>query len=282
MVSVMSQVADLFHIPSFRNSRLHSSERIPLMNHNASVERYGQQRIAKDPEAINSLIRYLEPGVQYQKHYLTKPDVNTGDTKTGLVHFVGLEDVPMGDWDWRGASHPTGDPQIESLGEAYDRLDKYTTDNPDSRWQVYLTPGGVRSWEVGRRVTPEQFRNEGSFNEDHLNIDPMYAAITVQGRLAPQYPKETNPAFWSRISGKPGRPDDFVAYPLNTIGRGDIDPYNARLIQEYHDKPIQQVLAKEGINPHKAALELLNKHLATVPRKWAIPVEQRLERQGLI
>lgn len=233
----------------------------------------------------------LEPGVHYKQEWI-KDKYNPGWNAQGIpngknVDFIKFAKVPMGDWDWNDAIHSSEAVTIDHLGDVYDRLVRFTHDNPSSKWQTYLTPGGVRAFEVAQNFTPKEFNDAGYF--ETLAIDPVYqrmAQSTVipfdQHKYKGLYPRQ---GWNARISGKPGRPDDFVAFPLGTVGDALTNPYNQRLIDSYHDLPIMRSMVNDGMEPYKmptSGLKLLEYHLSTVPRQYAAPIEQRLQTMGVI
>jgi hypothetical protein len=287
--------------------------------------RRGEELYAKE---LNFPKAMVEPGVWFKRDYIkNKSDqriLDDGRPNGAYVDFYGTAKVPMGDWDFPDAIHHDSSVTIKNLGDTYQSVKEYTNRNPDSLWQMYLTPGGVRGFEIAEQYTPRQFM--GGVDPDspnnkfaQLNIDPNYAkmavAIDVPGSQMQRVPspqevirgvsaKELwNPkaiapeelgtnlnqptqAFHARVSSKPGRAEDFVAYPLGTIGTGITNPYNQRILDEYHDLPIMRSQLLDGMKPGtlpKSGIELLDEHLRTVPdRNWSNSVEQRLERLGLI
>ena len=65
------------------------------------------------------------------------------------------------------------------------------------------------------------------------------------------------PAFSSRISRKPGRPQDWAAQPLLTLTGSDAlaDPVSLQRVRQYHDEPIRQAyLTANGVNPGALAM----------------------------
>jgi hypothetical protein len=288
-------------------------------------ERQGQQLYAKE---LNYPRVMIEPGVYSNRDYIrNKLDTRTlddGRPNGSYVDFYGTKNVPMGDWDFPDAIHHDSSVTINNLGDTYQSVKEYTNRNPDSLWQMYLTPGGVRGFEIAEQYTPRQFMggvDPSSPNNrfSQLNIDPNYAKMAVAidvpssplkripspqevmrgladdqlwDRKAIAYDNfgtninQPTQAFNARISSKPGRQEDFVAYPLGTIGSGIVNPYNQRILDTYHDLPIMRSQMQDGIKPGilpRSGLDLLDQHLRTVPdRQWAANVEQRLERLGLV
>lgn len=249
------------------------------------------------PKDVGLPQQLLEPGVIYRRDWLgnkfdqfARPD---GLPNGGYVDFISTDRVPMGDWDFPESTHPDSSITIRNVGDVYDKLHGYTVDNPDSRWQVYLTPGGVRAFDIAREIKPRDFNAgnkyavRGDFKE--LAIDPNYAKMAVN-KINPTritkydmlYPSQ---GWAARISGKPGRADDFVAFPLGEVGTGIVNPYNRRILDEYHDLPIMRSMMQDGMTPNKlpsSGLELLNYHLDSIPNNYKFGIEQNLERMGIL
>ncbi len=275
--------------------------------------------------------RLLEPGVTYRRDWLadklnphTRPDGLPGG---GYVDFIDTRNVPMGDWDFPDKIHDPSSVSIENLGNVYDSLDRYTTDNPNSSWQVYLTPGGVRAFELGQQYTPRQFAGGGLYRKNNpnnrfvqLNIDENYGKIATNkgnlkrknipadelqalvdrndlSALAPWNLNQFDPndfgddilnptqSWAARVSGKPGRPEDFVAFPLSRVGTGIVNPYNQRIVDEYHDLPIMRSMLNDGMTPRRlppTGMELLEYHLNTVPNNYKFGIEENLARMGIM
>jgi len=257
----------------------------------------GRQQVS--PSDVGTIPVMLEPGVRYQQQWLgnklqpgTRPD---GLPQGKFVDFVNFDKVPMGDWDFPDAIHPESSISISNMGDVYDSLIKNTTDNPNLLWQVYLTPGGVRAFQMGEQATPKEYMQKGYLKsvvkdpENSLNVDRNYANMAVKQanptripKYEGLYPKQT---WSSRISSKPGREEDFVAYPIGTVGEGLVSPYNRRIIDTYHDAPIMRSMMNDGMQPGvlpKSGLDLLEWHLASVPRTYRDGIEQNLENLGLI
>lgn len=251
--------------------------------------RAGQPLKASDVDYVQSV---LEPGVYYSKNWLPNKS-NPGTLENGLpnggyVDFVRTHAVPMGDWDWPDNTyHSNHSVTIRHLGDVYDRLERFTSDNPNSLWQTYLTPGGVRAFEMGDRYTPKGFAAAGHF--DALSVDPFYEKLAIRPIAPPKefsspllYPEQS----WSaRVSGKPGRTDDFVAFPLGTVGKAPIHSYNRRIIDTYHDLPIMRSMVNDGMQIGTlptSGITLLEQQLSTVPRRFAVPIERRLQAMGVI
>jgi hypothetical protein len=182
--------------------------------------------------------------------------------KYAPVEYVGNPNVPMGDWDWPDKIHDSRSISIENLGNVVDNLRRETTQDPNALWRLYMTPGGVRGFNVGERMTPGEMHNRGVF--DRLQIDKLYHENAVMPQYTlPGYPRN---AFHARISEKPGRPDDFVAYYLTDVGQGMPVPKSMRYIEKYHDIPIAHNVAQQGMATAlpQSGIELLEQQLKTI------------------
>jgi hypothetical protein len=203
-----------------------------------------------------------EPGVHYKID--TKP---TGDQ----VEYIGYYKVPTMDWDWPDPIHPDAAVNIENLGDAYQRVEEYAAKNP-STWGMYMTPGGIHAINMTEQATPIQFNQSKGF--DILQPDPLYQGL-VQRKY---YPATTEgPGEWTmRTSAKPERDEDFIGHFLGTIGDAPINPQNFRLINQYHDIPIQQNLLETGLTPGilpPSGIELLERQLQSIPQKYRKKIE---------
>lgn len=309
-----------------------------LLQAKAMWEQQMQERsqlISANEKSLNpSMVNYpqalVEPDVWYQRAYLNDKlnpsTLENGLPAGGFVDFIRTAKVPMGDWDFPDAIHHESSVSIKHAGDTYDALSGYTQDNPNSLWQVYLTPGGVRAFDLAEQYTPRQFAGGGLYKKNNplnkfaqLNIDENYGKISANRgniknrtftpeeiaeivnnnqleKLAPwninkadpidfgEDPLAPNQAWSARISGKPGRKEDFVAYPLGTVGTGIVNPYNRRIVDTYHDMPIMRSMMQDGMQPGvlpTSGLELLNKHIDTIPTKYRVGIEQNLERMGV-
>lgn len=228
----------------------------------------GMAQYANRP--VQSLYKVPEPGVALRREMMTKK----GETKP--VYFTDLDRVPMGDWDFPDDIHVKSSINIEHMGDVYDRLNRTVQDKPDSRYRVYLTPGGVRAFDLANDFTPQQYKELGFF--DSLKVDPNYERFALDRRLPIiQRPFLSNETFASRVSGKPSRPEDFVAFPIDVIGQGLPNPENVRLISTYHDAPISKAIAREGVAPlPDSGKELLVTQLATLDPRDARRIQDRL------
>lgn len=227
----------------------------------------------------------LEP---QQAYYTTKLDEYRnadGHMVSHPIHFIGLRDTPMGDWDWQDPAHKVQNSiTIENAGDAYDRIQRYTRYNPDSQFELYLTPGGMRAWDVGKKKQIENY----SMDADFMQIDPNYIELGSNPRKLPNTTEPmSQPAFWSRISGKPGRVNDnkdFVALYLGNIAGSDSMPRPSakRQVQNYHDEPIQRYLQMRNLDPLESAEnnhdKLLSRNIGTLPKSFR---QQVRERYGL-
>lgn len=211
-----------------------------------------------------------------------RTNVNWKYDPKNQIEVIGFNDVPMQDWDFPDSIHQAQAITINDLGDVYPRLKDYA-DRNNQAWRLYATPGGVRAFNLTDARMPRSPASENFFDftttgadyQRQLNSDPLY------GRFS----RDQN-RWNSRISGKPTRDADFVAYPLGTVGRGLPDPRNIDLVHRFHDVPIMENRYVSGMAPNavpeQAAQDIVNRHLTKVPRSFAAPVERRFERLGLI
>ena len=199
--------------------------------------------------------QYRPPGMGAQK-----------DQRGTVVEFINLPNTPMMDWDTPGPYHADRNATVRHLGDVEELIQSYTAKNPDSRIQLYQTPGGFRAWEVGRRTSVANFKPD--FEE--LKVDPDYALISQAGLGRTVDGVDIDPpGFRSRISHKPGRAD-WVAQPIATFGAEIPDPTSYNLVRTLHDEPIRRAYLKQsGVSPD--AIAALKENLSTA--------SQALQRQ---
>jgi hypothetical protein len=226
--------------------------------------------------------KLLEPGVIYRVEWIPSRK-RVGEEICGLpkgkfVEFVSTSSIPMGDWDFPEDTHHPTSITIKNVGDVYKRLIAYTKQH-NSLWKVYLTPGGVRAFDISRNINSKEFKKDFK----SLNIDPCYARLAmnqprpdVYSKIPKYnllYPKQS----WAfRLSGKPNRKNDFVALYLGTVGNGKALSYNSRIVKEYHDKPIQKYCRQNNIDLDFAK-ELATKHLDSIPLQFRSSIQKQIE-----
>ena len=187
--------------------------------------------------------------IQYKRQHRPARG-GSADTLGTTLEFIKLADTPMMDWDVPDPRHLDRNVTVRHLGDVEELLRQYVGSHPESRIQLYQTPGGFRAWELGEKFTPEQFQDR--FQQ--LKVDPDYAALSRTGRNWNVRGVAVDPpGFSSRISHKPGR-SDWVAQPIATFGEGMPDPTSLELVRELHDEPIRRsYLGPSGVNPQAVA-----------------------------
>jgi len=200
----------------------------------------------------------ISDDIHYKRQYKPAGMGANQDERGTVVEFINLPNTPMMDWDTPGPYHADRNATVRHLGDVEELIENYTANNPDSRIQLYQTPGGFRAWDVGQRMNVSDFKPH--FEE--LKVDPDYALIsqTGLGRTVDGVDIDP-PGFRSRISHKPAR-TDWVAQPIATFGAETPDPTSYRLVQELHDDPIRRAYpTQSGVSP--AAIAALKEHLPT-------------------
>jgi hypothetical protein len=207
-----------------------------------------------------STIRSLEPGV------LEKIEHQKGDLK-----IVGNTHLPMVDFDWPDAIHPGESITIKDAGDATQRLLQHTLENPESKFRVYMTPGGVHAFDMSKRVTPREYFNDPQVAA--MDPDVFYARMSKQLARAPGMAGPQEGIFWTRTSPKPQREGDFVGLYVGDIGEGIAHPASTRQLTQYHDQPIAQYQAGK----EEEIKQVLAQQLATIdPRikeRWGKQLE---------
>lgn len=220
-------------------------------------------------------VRYpIAPDIHYKRQFkpVTGPARRDSKQPGTIVEYIGLTDTPMMDWDTPGPSHADRNVTIRNLGDVEDLIEDYVSRHPQSRLELYQTPGGFRAWETGERMTVQDFQPR--FEE--LKVDPDYALLsnTGFGRTVRGVPIDP-PSFRSRVSHKPGR-TDWVAQPIATFSGSDAlpDPRALALVEAFHDKPIRdRYLTQGGVNP--SAVRLLQNQLPSASNALQSKLRQR-------
>jgi hypothetical protein len=210
------------------------SRNLEVITPNRNMRDYIPQSAGSNP-AFDDLI--LHQVAQYP----TKP-----------IEIVGSKQVAMQDWDWPDDGHIAKNAiTVNNLGDVYESMNRFTTDNPDELWRMYVTPGGVRAFDMAsQRPAYKAFDLQGQ-----LNSDPLYAQLT------------DNTGFWgARISPKMGREGDFVALPIGQMGTGQRLPSNVDYIKRFHDVPIlENRVVNDQAQIPESAFALLEKQAGTLP-----------------
>ena len=143
------------------------------------------------------------------------------------VQFTACDSIPMLDWDWPNIGHKTDECiTISCLNDVLVEIKKYLERHPYQSVRIYVTPGGVRAFFLGKQMTVEEFFGAGE--GDTMNADPMYVGLCHRRGNFPV-----------RVSPKPNRPGDFVASYVCTLG-AEPDGEMLRMLNAYHDKPIKR------------------------------------------
>jgi hypothetical protein len=149
---------------------------------------------------------------------------------------------------------------------------------------MYLTPGGVRAWNLTSSLAPDDLAHiqtptgrlqapVARVYEKSLGSDPLYSRFSQKSGI-----------WASRLSGKRGRSNDFIAYPLTRIGTAPPNPKNVELVRRYHDIPIVENRYVSGASERTPpqVIELFRNQLRGLPSTLVDPVGQRLTTQGML
>jgi hypothetical protein len=190
--------------------------------------------------------------------------------KTGPIEIGGFNKVPMIDIDTPNMAHFKDEYVTASgPGEALEQIMQLLQDKKVSSQRLYLTPGGVRSFELGEQMSPQEWWAK------HPVGDPGYRKLSAEsrrvgGRLIPA-------GFTFRTSPKMIRENDFVAALLGTVSRPGAKklPENERLVGKYHDRRIKQNI---GSTQEAATKNQLAAIIKDIPK----PLREQVLRRYLL
>lgn len=152
------------------------------------------------------------------------------------IQITAFHQIPMGDWDWPNEGHKTDKCiTISCLKDVIDRLKVYLEAHPYQSVRLYVTPGGVRGFFLGKPLTVEEFfsNKEGGRT---LDIDPLYQGLC----------ERTN-SFRVRTSPKLNRKNDWVAIHIGDFGAKP-NQSMLNLLKKGHDARIKEALSKVKSN----------------------------------
>ena len=175
-----------------------------------------------------------------------------------LMHVEENKYVPMLDFDYTDdyMHSAIGSANVRHAGEAIDAVKRLARDHPESLWDLYLTAGGTRAFNVGKRQGASPLSALGSKFLDDPAVDRWYSGFSKDRNL-----------FATRITPKGERAEDFVAQRVGRYGTGKENPAARGLIREMHDNYITQYLKKYGLKDERFAkgfLEEFEKQLRSV------------------
>jgi hypothetical protein len=256
-----------------------------LKEFNSKPEYLFAHTISTAPKSVagpNATHYALTPNVNYKIQQKLTASADGKSSTPSELGIVGLRQVPMGDWDWADDIHPDSSVSIEKVEDVLERLTKRTKDYPSENYRVYVTPGGVRAYEVGGMPgSPEISEKLGFFKPTYaggMGIDPNYRTATLAESGAKNAIDKR--VFNARITGKAERiadgNRDFVAYHLTNVGKGDINPRKQSLVTNYHDIPIKKHTAELGVQIDDNVQKILDKHLGNINPDILVPEARKL------
>lgn len=164
----------------------------------------------------------------------------TYHTKRSKIDLLTYDCVPMLDWDWPNEGHKSeASITIQNVNDVIKVLSSYIERHPYQVIKVYVTPGGVRAFFLGKLQNPEEFFSTGE--GDTLKADPLYINLAKKMK-----------AFPVRVSPKINRKGDFVASHYVTLGNENNLLTNklSLMLSKSHDAYIQQRRRKMCVVNH--------------------------------
>ena len=134
--------------------------------------------------------RPLSKNVNLRRELYYNPHTQTA----GRGYFGDFKKTPMLDLDLPGASHLARNVVHQSKDKALQNLFSFlkTPEGKKSLFKAYDTPGGIRLFDLSKRMPPEKFYKTGL--SQRLGDDPFYRLFNLK-----------RGGFGSRLSPKPGR-----------------------------------------------------------------------------
>ena len=182
--------------------------------------------------------KFVNPGqtVSLRRELFYNPHTQTA----GKGYFGNFRKTPMLDLDLPGASHFDRNVIHSNKEQAIKKIAEFlgTPQGKKSLFAAYDTPGGIRLWDLSRRMSPKKYYKKGI--SEALGDDPDYRTWNVK-----------RGGFATRLSPKPGREGDEVAKFVDYLGSGEAIPENVQEVATWHDNLIRKILessTKENIS----------------------------------
>ena len=167
-----------------------------------------------------------------------------------MMHVTENPQVPVLDMDYKtNIMHSApGVANIQDMGSGLRAMSRIAAQHPESKWRVYSTPGGIRSFNISQRGRPQDVKHY----LDYPEVDQWYKAHTYN-----------RGSFATRITPKMERKlgEDFIAQPIITLGTGKTNARSIAQIQQTHDIPIAQYISKYGLEDTKGLASGLIKNI---------------------
>ena len=162
---------------------------------------------------------------------------NPHENKAGQVLFTDFKKTPMIDIDVaKGGMHFPGNVTHADRKTALEGLFRYlgSPGGQDDVFRVYKTKGGIRLFDVGRRMSPHDYYTSTYIPKGNLakrlGGDKDYEKYNLSRKM-----------FGSRISSKPGRTNDTIDF-MGTHGGGQPIQLNVDEVKMFHDDLIKQII----------------------------------------
>lgn len=137
-----------------------------------------------------------------------------------------IESTWTGEWDLRGDNiHYKDACTISTREEAYKRVKEFCNKNPEFKFLVFDTPGGVRAICISHRYEPNSWESYRLHSK--LDCDPLYQELTYKSKM-----------YCLRVSPKAKRVKetghDYISRKKYVMGTGNIDSHCLKESELYY------------------------------------------------
>ena len=198
------------------------------------------RKVSNVVQRLSAKTKTLSPDVNLRKQQFF---YNPRKNKAGQILFTDFKKTPMIDIDVvKGGQHAARNVTHKDRKTALEGLFRYlgSPRGQDDVFRVYKTKGGIRLFDVGRRMSPYDYYtttympklgSQGKGNlAKRLGGDKDYEKYNLSRKM-----------FGSRISPKPGRTNDTIDF-MGTHGGGQPIQLNVDEVKMFHDDLIKQIV----------------------------------------
>ena len=169
--------------------------------------------------------------------------INPWDEGVARGYYLGLKNTPMIDIDLPIGSLAHNPQQMlhgfRNKSDFMKHFERFLISDKGKshKFRLYDTPGGVRLWDMSKRMEPQDYLSTGV--SKHLGQDRFYTSNLL-----------STGNYSARLSPKPGRVDDFVARFDDVYGYGPTNLDNQFEVLAHHDDMINFILDKLARGDH--------------------------------